>query len=282
MTAVRPKRLRPRLHYELLACGWSGHELLGLDARELRPVDAVFAREHDGVRWHRCLRCDSWLPLEAPATPVNEHPPERAEVVLPLRGKALRDKLVLRLIALDRAFHFVLLATIAAAIFVFAAHRAQLRSTLYRVLSDLHGGVGGTAYAKHGFLHELDRLFSLQSNQLDLVGAAVLTYALLEGTEAIGLWQQRRWAEYLTFVATTVFLPLEVYELTGTVSVLKALTFVINVVVVVYLLFAKRLFGLRGGGVADRTERERDLGWDALERSGPPIPAPAPAALPAS
>ncbi len=38
---------------------------------------------------------------------------------------------------------------------------------------------------------------------------------------------------------------------------------------VVYLLYAKRLFGFRGGAAADRAERERDTGWQALERSAP-------------
>ena len=42
---------------------------------------------------------------------------------------------------------------------------------------------------------------------------------------------------------------------------------IINLAVVVYLLRAKRLFGLRGGGAAERTERERDLGWAAVERN---------------
>ena len=43
-------------------------------------------RETGGVRWHRCLRCDSWLPLAAAGTPAREHPPERDEIELPLRG----------------------------------------------------------------------------------------------------------------------------------------------------------------------------------------------------
>ncbi len=41
----------------------------------------------------------------------------------------------------------------------------------------------------------------------------LLAYAALEGMEAVGLWLVKRWAEYLTFVATTILLPLEVYEL---------------------------------------------------------------------
>ena len=42
-----------------------------------------------------------------------------------------------------------------------------------------------------------------------------------------------------------------------------------NLAIVIYLLFAKRLFGLRGGAAADEAERERDVGWQALERSSP-------------
>jgi len=95
-------------------------------------------------------------------------------------------------------------------------------------------------------------------------------YAILELVEAVGLWMAKRWAEYLTFVATVVFLPLEVYELTKSISVLKILAFVINVAIVIYLLYAKRLFGLRGGGKAEEALRERDVGWEALERSAPP------------
>ena len=39
--------------------------------------------------------------------------------------------------------------------------------------------------------------------------------------------------------------------------------------IVVYLLYAKRLFGFRGGVRAEERERERDIGWQALERSSP-------------
>jgi len=40
----RPRRFVPRFHYELLVCGVRGHELLGVDASELRPEDALFVR----------------------------------------------------------------------------------------------------------------------------------------------------------------------------------------------------------------------------------------------
>src|SRR3954471_3371597 len=108
VTKQRPRRFVPRFHWELLVCGLSGHELVGLDAARLRPEDAVVAREIEGVRWHRCLRCDSWLPIgPPPADASRELPPERDEIELPLRGRPLRDRVVLRLIAINRALHFV-------------------------------------------------------------------------------------------------------------------------------------------------------------------------------
>jgi hypothetical protein len=58
------------------------------------------------------------------------------------------------------------------------------------------------------------------------------------------------------------------------------IAFVINVAVVIYLLLAKRLFGLRGGLAADRAEGALDQGWEALERTAPPS-APAAAGAPA-
>ena len=63
---------------------------------------------------------------------------------------------------------------------------------------------------------------------------------------------------------------------------------IVNVAVVAYLLYAKRLFGMRGGAAADETMRERDgagprssaarprpaPGWDRryVDRAGPPAP----------
>jgi hypothetical protein len=41
------------------------------------------------------------------------------------------------------------------------------------------------------------------------------------------------------------------------------------VAVAVYLLYAKRLFGMRGGGRAEKAEREADTGWTAIERATP-------------
>jgi uncharacterized membrane protein (DUF2068 family) len=246
---------------------------VGTDAGELRPDDALLARELPPIRWHRCLRCDSWVALPPPEDPGRPHPPNRDEIELPLRGKALRDKVVLRIIAVDRAFHFIVLMLLGIGVTAFAGSESSLRDAYYKILTALQGGVAGGPVQTSGhvgILHELDKLFSLRSGTLREVGAALLAYGLLEGIEAVGLWYAKRWAEYLTFLATTILLPLEIYEIIHRQSALKIIGFIINLAVVIYLLFAKRLFGLRGGGKADEELRAEEMSWEAIERATPP------------
>jgi uncharacterized membrane protein (DUF2068 family) len=283
----RPRR---KIDWELITCGFKGHALAGLDAEQVRPEDALIVREQGPVRWHRCLRCDSWVLLAPPEAPARPHPPDREEIEIPARGKALRDKVVLRVIAVDRAFHFFVLTLLGVAVLLFANNERSLRDTYYRILTDLQGGTAGgpvQTTGHVGILHEFDRLFSLRSGTLREVGIALLAYGLLEGIEAVGLWYAKRWAEYLAFIATSVLLPLEVYEIIHRRSGLKIVGFIVNVAVVAYLLFAKRLFGLRGGGKVDEELRARDMSWEAIERATPPpwiaeSPPPGIAEVPAS
>ncbi len=266
-------RKRRQLDWELISCGFQGHRLIGTDAERLRPEDYPLARDEGSFRFYRCLRCDSWVPLRPPASPSRPHPPDRDAIVVPKRGKALRDRVVLRLIAVDRAFHFVVLVLLGVGVLLFAAHETSLRNAYYNILAGLQRGVGGGPVQSSGhvgILRDFDRLFSLRSGALREVGAALLGYGLLEGVEAVGLWYTKRWAEYLTFIATVVLLPLEVYELLERVSALKVIGFIINIAVVVYLLWAKRLFGLRGGGKVDEELRARDMSWETIEAATPP------------
>jgi uncharacterized membrane protein (DUF2068 family) len=266
------QRFTPTFHYELLVCGLRGHSLLGADASKIRDEDAAFVRVYDGLRWYRCLRCDSWIPLAPPAAPAREFPPAESEVELPIRGRALRDKIVLRLIAIDRAIHFVLLAGLAVLIFVFAAHRAQLQRFVNRLETAFYGDSATNHHHAHGLLHELERIVSVNGSTLWLIGVGAALYAVLEGTEAVGLWFQYRWAEYLTVVATALFVPLEIYELSKSISILKIVALVVNLAIIAYLLYAKRLFGIRGGAAADRAIREQDSGWEAFHRLTPGRP----------
>jgi Predicted membrane protein (DUF2127) len=272
-----PARRWHKIDWELVVCGVRGHEVVGTDVAELRPGDEMLARDADGVRWHRCLRCDSWVALPIPPAPSRVHLPDRPAIKIPLRGKALRDKVVLRLIALDRVLHFVILVALGIGVLAIAGNEASVRSRFYRILTDLQGGVGGGPVQTSGhvgILGEFDKLFSLRSGTLRELGIALLSYGLLEGLEAVGLWLTKRWAEYLTFLATTLLLPLEIYEIIHKGTALKVIGFIINLAVVVYLLLAKRLFGLRGGGAVDEAERARDMSWETISRATPPFTDP--------
>ena len=53
---------------------------------------------------------------------------------------------------------------------------------------------------------------------------------------------------------------------TNGVSASKIIALIINLAVVIYLLLAKRLFGLHGGHLAEQARRERSSGWGAVEQ----------------
>jgi uncharacterized membrane protein (DUF2068 family) len=266
---TRHPRKRRHLDWELIGCGVRGHMLLDPTTVPEHIDRSIIARAGEGLTWYRCVRCDAWVAVQPPAAIARPAPPE-AE--LPLRGKALHDRVVLRLIAVDRVFHFVVLGLLGIAVLAFAADRAKLHDRFYQVTSALQTAIAGGPVSTSGhvgIVHDLDRLFTLSKGTLIEAGIALLCYAALEGVEAIGLWHAKRWAEYLTFIATLVLLPFEIYELTARVSPLKVIGFVINVAVVVYLIYAKRLFGVRGGGAVDERERARDSGWEAIVRTTP-------------
>ena len=79
-------------------------------------------------------------------------------------------------------------------------------------------------------------------NHISLLALAALAYAALESVEAVGLAMQRRWAEYLTVIATGILIPYEAYEVIRHPTVFKAGALVLNVAVVGYLTYRKRLF----------------------------------------
>ncbi|MCK9875825.1 DUF2127 domain-containing protein [Frankia sp. Ag45/Mut15] len=80
-------------------------------------------------------------------------------------------------------------------------------------------------------------------------------YAAVQIVEAVGLWLLKRWGEYFAVVATSAFLPLEVYELTERITVLRIGALVVNIAAVACLVASKRLFGVRGGAAAFEAER---------------------------
>ena len=61
-------------------------------------------------------------------------------------------------------------------------------------------------------------------------------YAALFLTEGIGLLRRKRWAEYLTVVATSSLIPVEIYEVWLRVTPLRICFFLGNIAILVYLI----------------------------------------------
>ena len=68
---------------------------------------------------------------------------------------------------------------------------------------------------------------------------AITSYGILICIEAVGLWRDWHWAERLTVISTSAFLPLEIWELAKGFSTLKVLALVFNIFVV-YWLYTKK------------------------------------------
>ena len=92
-----------------------------------------------------------------------------------------------------------------------------------------------------------NKLSRLDNSRLITVGIVALLYAGLFAVEGVGLWKSKRWAEYLTIIATFSFVPFEVYELMRHVSWPRVATLGINLLVVGYLVWKVRQHPGRNG-----------------------------------
>ncbi|HEX2713719.1 MAG TPA: DUF2127 domain-containing protein [Candidatus Acidoferrales bacterium] len=91
------------------------------------------------------------------------------------------------------------------------------------------------------YIHRLlVRLSILDDRRLRELSVGTFFYSALLLTEGIGLSLGQRWAEYFTIVATSSFIPLEVYELSKRVGVAKLLVLLVNIGVVAYLVIELR------------------------------------------
>jgi len=82
------------------------------------------------------------------------------------------------------------------------------------------------------FLKLVERVASVDMWFLAL---GALTYATIRIAEGYGLWRDRAWAEWLGVASGLIYVPFEIYELGKGVTVLKLLTFALNILVVAVL-----------------------------------------------
>ena len=89
----------------------------------------------------------------------------------------------------------------------------------------------------------LEWFSGLSASRVHALRIVTLAYAAVFATEGVGLWMQRRWAEWLTVIITASLIPLEVWELIFRPNVGKAAVLVANTVIVIYLAWHVRSRG---------------------------------------
>ena len=82
----------------------------------------------------------------------------------------------------------------------------------------------------------LDKLTGIGNRQIVAFSTIAFSYSALLLTEGIGLWLQKRSAEYLTAFATALFIPVELYELYERFTWVRIAILVLNIFVVWYLV----------------------------------------------
>ncbi len=207
----------------------------------------------EGEAW-RCLRCATFVV----GPPLGSGPAEDAPVVL--RGKALRDAFILRLLAAERFIRGLLLVALAYGIYRFNGAQDSLEQVFREYLPTLKPLAAklGIDLQSTGPVKLIQKALNTDHATLELVAFGVLAYGALELLEGVGLWLMKRWGEYVAMVGTLVFIPLEIYELVERVTWLRVVAFALNLFAVVYLLWTKRLFGFRGGREAFEAERHSE------------------------
>lgn len=89
--------------------------------------------------------------------------------------------------------------------------------------------------------HKYPRIFidfasHITDSELWFLALLALFDAVIRAVEAVGLWYQREWGKWLGILTASLYLPIEVFEMTLHLTWLKTLTFIINVIIVVYLI----------------------------------------------
>jgi uncharacterized membrane protein (DUF2068 family) len=148
-------------------------------------------------------------------------------------GDPHRSRIILRLIAAERFVRGLVL--LGAGIYLLSH-----RHTDFGRLAD-HLARSVELDPRRPFVrHLIARLHRLHASTIVLTGIAALGYGVLELVEGVGLWVDQLWAEYLTVIATSLLIPLEVYELVHKPSLLKAGGIVVNLAIVGYLAWNLR------------------------------------------
>ena len=256
---------RRETRWVLRRCAKRGHLLAHLDDEALA---ATFGATATSGPLLRCLRCGDFVPADPnPTSPgaagprpksrtsqttligSPENPAALAEIPLAVRGGHGRKLALLRVLAVERGGRGLVLLLLAAGIARLATSHVAVAEWLGQIVKAAQplGDALGLDLEKSATVSKALDLLGHSDSTFSTLAWLLGAYGALQIVEGVGLWGGWLWAEYLAAVATSAFVPLEVYELVEKVSVFKAGALLINIAAVGYLVFKGRLFAVRGG-----------------------------------
>ena len=162
-------------------------------------------------------------------------------------GRTIEVTPVIRLITIERFIKGAILIGGGIVLLVVSS-----KVSLHQFVQDLQAQLNldaGRSWWRTLYEKTVLRFGSLPRSKEDLIAAGAILYGMLEVAEGVGLLMRRRWAEYFVLLATAAFLPLEIEELIRKPTPTKAAALLVNLLIVAYLIWRKRLF-------LERPERE--------------------------
>ncbi|HEX3949952.1 MAG TPA: DUF2127 domain-containing protein [Steroidobacteraceae bacterium] len=94
---------------------------------------------------------------------------------------------------------------------------------------------------EHRIVAQLLEWFSgLSESRINALRMVTLAYAAVFAVEGIGLWMEKRWAEWLTTIITASLIPFEAWEILFRPTIGKVLILLANIAVVGYLVWHVR------------------------------------------
>jgi uncharacterized membrane protein (DUF2068 family) len=117
----------------------------------------------------------------------------------------------------------------------------------FGMLSLVHHDLQAMAerFVQHSHLnpaHHYPRIFieaasHTSDSRLRFLAVLAFLYAVVRFIQAYGLWRMKVWAEWLTIIAGSLFLPVEVYEMFERATWMRAIVFLSNLLIVAYLVY---------------------------------------------
>ena len=147
----------------------------------------------------------------------------------------LKKNWFLKLIIWELAIKSVLLFFLSMGLFSLMNKDLGILST--QLAADLNLDVD-----KHYINLLLSKVGMVKTHLIVEVSIGLFLYGTLSGIQAYGLHKRRRWAEYLTVAALSLFIPFEIYGIIDQLSLVRVSVLALNCFIIYYLMKHTELF----------------------------------------